>query len=166
MSALISTARLNAERLDFTVNAFCPETTPFAILERPDRIYFPGNDEDIAWATWPHGRVFGTKAELRWEQQGEEFNVILFRADGEKPPAGFEEIRTLEEPGPGQEEWFYLWGENDLAIGGRLHYSRALPGEGRAQLGITRYTDNAGRLIFYRYVGLRREPKDARKTAD
>jgi len=50
-----------------------------------------------------------------------------------------------------------LWGEEDVAIGGRLDYSRIIPGPGRGQLGVIEYRDDSGRLVFYHYAGLKRE---------
>lgn len=155
MSAKVYVAALDAEELMTLIATLRPQA-PFAILERPDKVDFPGRSETIAVADWPVGRVFGAEVELYWEQKDVAYHTRLACLDGSLPSDGFEEACTLD--GLEQETaWCYLWGEDDVAIGGRLNYSQAIPGPGRGQLGVVEYRDEAGRLVFYRYVGLKRE---------
>jgi hypothetical protein len=155
MSTKVYTAELDADKLT-TLIAELRVEAPFAILERPDKVDFPGASEMIEAANWPVGRVFGERMELHWEQEGTTYRVRLTRADETTPPPEFGETLVLEGPEP-EPVWYYLWGEDEMAIGGRLNYSRAIPGKGRGRLGVVEYRDEEGRLIFYRYIGLRRE---------
>ncbi|MGH9890490.1 MAG: hypothetical protein ACREA0_00595 [bacterium] len=140
LTALIATLR---------VNGSC------AILERPDKIDFPGPSEPIDPVEWPIGRVFSGQNELHWERDGDAYQARLTRADGLAAPPEFDEVLALD-GAEAERVWYYLWGEDEIAIGGRLDYSRAIP-PGRGQLGIDEYRGRDGRLIFYRYAGLRRE---------
>jgi hypothetical protein len=155
MSAKVYTAELGDNELAALIATLRAETS-FAILERPDKVDFPGASETIDTTNWPVGRVFGGQVELHWERDGATYQVRLSRADGATPPLGFDEILVLDSSEP-QPVWYYLWGEDEMAVGGRLNYSRAIPGQGRGQLGVVEYRDQEGRLIFYRYVGLKRE---------
>lgn len=155
MSARVYVAALDAEELTALI-ATLRHQAPFAILERPDKVDFPGRSETIAAAAWLVGRVFGERAELYWEQKDTAYQVRLTCTDGSLLPNGSKEALTLD--GLKQDTaWYYLWGEDDVAIGGRLDYSRIIPGSGRGQLGVTEYRDQSGRLVFYHYIGLRRE---------
>jgi hypothetical protein len=129
---------------------------PFAILERPNKVDFPGPSETIEAAAWPVGRVFGKQIELHWARKGITYQVRLTQVDEATPSPGFSKVLALNGPEP-EPIWYYLWGEDEMAVGGRLNYSRAIPGQGRGQLGVVEYRDEEGRLIFYRYVGLKRE---------
>jgi len=155
MSARVYVAALDAEELATLIAILRPQS-PFAILERPDKVGFPSRSEIIVAAEWPVGRVFGKEMELYWEQKDVLYQTRLTCTDASLPPNGFEESLMLA----GLEQdttWYYLWGEDDVAIGGRLDYSRIIPSSGRGQLGVTEYRDQSGRLIFYHYIGLRRE---------
>lgn len=130
-----------------------------AILERPDKIEFPSRSEPIDPVEWPIGRVFRDQNELHWKRDGDAYQARLTRADGVAAPPEFEEVLALDGP-EAERVWYYLWGEEEIAIGGRLGYSRAIPDTGRGQLGIDEYRDQDGRLVFYRYAGLKRECGD------
>ena len=155
MSLRVSVVEMDAKKLSELVKRFRAEA-PFAILERLDKVEFPGPSEDIEPAQWSKGRIFGQNLELYWEQNGSMCRVRLSRDDdGSFPPEFGEDAPSLDlssEP-----VWYYLWGEDDVAIGGRLDYSRAIPGKGRAKLGVIEYRDEEGRLVFYRYFELKRE---------
>lgn len=165
MSTLVAVALLSAEELAAEVDKLRP-LAPFAILDRPDAIDFPGWDERVEWPTWPRGRVFGKDAELRWELEAGAWRAVLLRADGGSIPRGFEVVLTLDDAMAGRPERYFMWGEKDVAIGGRLNYSRVIPGEGRPELWLVRYVDSVGRLVFYRYVGLNREDAHAGEDQD
>jgi hypothetical protein len=160
MSTKVYTAELDADGLTRLIAKLRAEV-PFAVLERPDKVDFPSASEMIEATNWPVGRVFGERVELHWEQEGTTYQVRLASADETTPPPGFSEALVLERPEP-EPVWYYLWGEDEMAIGGRLNYSRAIPGKGRGQLGVVEYRDGEGRLIFYRYVGLKREVEHGR----
>jgi hypothetical protein len=155
MSTKVYTAELGADKLTTLISTLRAEPS-FAILERPREVDFPGSSETIVVAEWPVGRVFGEQCELYWEWDGATYQVRLTRADDATPPLGFVEVLALDGMEAG-EVWYYLWGEDDMAIGGRLNYSRAIPGQGRGQLGVIEYRDEEGQLVFYRYIGLKRE---------
>jgi len=155
MSVKVYIAELGVKKLTKLI-AKLRAQAPFAILERPDKVDFLGPSEMIEVPNWPKGRVFGERLELYWEQEGMAYRVRLTCADEAPSPPEFDEVLTLEEPEP-EPVWYYLWGEDEIAIGGRLSYSRAIPGKGRGQLGVVEYRDGEGRLVFYRYVRLRRE---------
>ena len=124
--------------------------------ERPDRIDFPGASEEIPVAEWPVGRIFGESAELCWEPEGEAFRTRLAWAGPADLPDGFRQELALN--GLAQETLrYYMWGEDDINVGGRLDYTRAIPGPGRGRVRVIEYRDPAGRLVFYRYAGLERE---------
>jgi len=160
MSAKVYVATMDAEGLTVLIAALRPQV-PFAILERPDQVGFPGESETIAAADWPVGRVFGKKVELYWEQEDSAYQTRLTYAGEATPPPEFREMLSLDVPEP-EAIWYYLWGEDEVAIGGRLDYSRVIPGRGRGRLGVVEYRDEAGRLVFYRYAGLRREVEHGR----
>lgn len=155
MSTKVYVARLDAAALaslivTLRIHRSC------AILERPDKLDFPGPSEAIDPAEWPIGRVFSDQNELHWEWDGDAYQTRLTRADGLAAPPEFKEVLDLDGT-EAERMWYYLWGEDEIAIGGRLEYSRAIPGPGRGQLGIDEYRDQDGRLVFYRYAGLTRE---------
>lgn len=153
-------ARRAAPALEALVGSLWNVECRFGVLERAGELPRFARDGE-RWAEWPRGRIFGDRVEVRWERGGEEFETHVIRADGAAGPPGFEPILVLDGDAECAEmEWCYLWGGDDQAIGGRLKYADAIPGRGRAQLGIKRYTDRAGRLVFYRHVALRREPGD------
>lgn len=159
MNVKVYRADLDAAALS-TLVATLRDKTSFAILERPDKVKFPGPDEALDPTAWPSGRVFSEEMELRWEQEGGVYRAVLTRSDGAEPPTGFTEVLALDGPEP-ELVWYYLWGEDEVAVGGRLNYSRAIPGRGRGQLGVVEYRDEAGRLTWYRYLELKREGEDA-----
>ena len=154
MSTKVYVARLDEGALatlivTLRVNGSC------AILERPDKIDFPGPSGPIDPVEWPIGRVFRDQNELHWERDGDAYQARLTRADAVAAPPEFKEVLALDGT-EAERVWYYLWGEDEIAIGGRLDYSRAIPGTGRGQLGIDEYRDRDGRLVFYHYAGLER----------
>jgi hypothetical protein len=76
----------------------------------------PGAIEEII-RDWPQGRIFGQKAEVRWQRQGQGYNVIYFSEmdsalSGFSPLPGspFAAFRTASKPDHG----FLLWGTNQV----------------------------------------------------
>jgi hypothetical protein len=160
MSTRVYTAVLCAEVLTAIIACLGSESKErCAILERPDKVDFPDPQDPIDPTAWARGRIFDEQTELYWERDDETYQVRYTRAGEAEPLPGFEEVLVLDDPGPDR-VWYYLWGEKEMAIGGRLDYSRAIPGVGRGQLLVEEHRDKDGRLIFYRYAGLKRESDD------
>ena len=67
------------------------------------------------------GRVFGEAVELYWEYEGTAYQTRLTYADGTLPSDKFREVFSLDDSEP-MLVWYYLWGEDEIAIGGRLDY--------------------------------------------
>lgn len=166
MSVTVHAARCGGDALATLLDGLWPETIDSAILKREDAIQVVRHPASPPSWSSPRGRAFGRHAEVRWEQGGMVFHVVLIRDDGAAAPPSFERALTLDETSvTAEQEWYYLWGEDDLAIGGRLKYGDAIPDAGRAQIGVVRYVDRAGHLILYRYVEMRREPAHAGQAA-
>lgn len=158
---VVSTAFLTPGAVAANVERLRPRA-PFAILECANLIHFPGERDVVQWADWSKGRVFGSDVELRWEEEDGGCRATLVEVSA-GVPSDFEVVLSLDETTAQKPERYFLWGEDDLAIGGRLDYSRVIPGNGRGELWIVRYADSSGRLLFYRYVGLKREERSAAK---
>lgn len=154
----VHAARLDGGGLDGLV-AELRETADYVILEGPNEIAFPASDATITASDWQAGRVFNAHAELVWTQQDGGYDVRYVRAEDQPLPEAFEPVLSLAGC-TATLTTCYLWGEDDIAIGGRLDYRAILRGHGRPQLKIVEYRDEAGRLVFYRYAGLRREEAD------
>lgn len=161
MSTRVYTAALCAETLTSAIARLRSESkASFAILERPDKVDFPTATEPIDPIAWPKGRVFDEQTELSWVQNDETYHARYTRQGEAEALPGFQEVLILD-GSTLDRVWYYLWGEKELAVGGRVDYSRAIPGTGRGQLLVEEYRDNDSRLIFYRYAGLGRENDNA-----
>ncbi len=128
----------------------------FAIVERIDAIDFPPpQSEPIDVQQWPKGRIFDEPFELRWERDGERYQVIV---------AGEGDFRALQghlnerEPlaGAGEVCSYYCWKETDPRLGRTLNY-RCVPGKGDVRLIVREYRDDHGRLTFWRYLRMERD---------
>jgi hypothetical protein len=92
----------------------------WAILSRVDwtevRELDPSAIEEII-RDWPQGRIFGQKAEVRWQYQGNDYNVIHFSETDSTMPSfsplpgsPFAAVRTASKSDHG----FLLWGTNPI----------------------------------------------------
>lgn len=144
MSLRVYTAELAADALTQLIGTVRDEA-PFAIVERPDEVEFPGPSDGIDAATWAVGHVFGPQVELHWEKAGAKCSVRLANTQEDTPPPGFSQVLSLDVAE--ETVWYYL----------REGDEGTIPGQGRGQLGVMEYRDEEGRLVFYRYVGLKRE---------
>jgi hypothetical protein len=167
MSLIVHAAQLDSAELTAVVDELWQDPEPRAILEGDTLVRLADGGELLVWGDWPRGRIFDERMELRWDDGDGRFEAILALTDGRPAPTAFAPVMALESGACVEHrEWYYLWGEGDQAIGGRLRYSHTLPGEGRAQVGVARYTDATGRMVYHRYFALRREPGDGGKTAN
>jgi hypothetical protein len=159
MSARVYAAQLEVDQLPTLIDKVRPHTS-FAILERLDNVGFYGSSDKTIVSEWQKGRIFGENIELRWDLDSPYCQAILALSDEIQLPEGFSEVLPLD--GYRKEDTcYYLWGEDDIAIGGRLDYSKALPhNKGRVKLTVFEYRDKKGCLVFYRYAGLTPEGKD------
>lgn len=157
MSIRVYAAKLQADALSKLI-ADLRARPGYAILERPDKLKFAGPSEEIDCSSWPVGHAFDSQVELYWEKDDAEYSVRVACVDIGEAPHGFREVLALD--GAEKSVWYYLWGEDDKAVGGRLKYSQAITGPGRGQLRVAEYRDEEGRLVFYRYLELRREASD------
>lgn len=128
----------------------------FAILERIDDIDFPPpQNEPIDVAEWPKGRIFDEPFELRWEEVGSDYRVILASADAlsgldhglaeQNLPSVTDELQA-----------YYCWNEKNARLGRTLDY-RCVPGSGNVKLFVREFRDDHGRLVFWRYVRMERD---------
>jgi len=133
----------------------CRPRARFTILERIDAIDFPPpQEEPINVANWPKGRLFDEAFELRWEQIGQEYRVILSgNGDLSALAAGLSEQPLPTGP---DEVAYYCWKERDTRLGRTLDY-RCVPGKGDVKLSVREFRDEHGRLVFWRYVKMERD---------
>ncbi len=126
----------------------------FAILERIDAIDFPPpQKEPIDVAGWPKGCIFDEPFELRWEQTGSAYRVILAGADD------FSALGLAEQSLPSvtdKLQAYYCWDERNARLGRTLNY-RCVPGQGNVKLFVREFRDGHGRLTFWRYVRMERD---------
>jgi hypothetical protein len=137
----------------------CRPRARFAIVERIDAIDFPPpQSESIPVAEWPKGRLFDEAFELRWEQIGQEYRVILSgNGDLSALAAGLSEQPLPTGP---DEVAYYCWKERDTRLGRTLDY-RCVPGQGNVKLLVREFRDDHGRLVFWRYVKMERDGGEA-----
>jgi len=154
MSERVFYGTLDLTGLQTRVEA-CRPRARFAILERIDAIDFPPpQDEPIHVADWPKGRLFDEAFELRWEQIGQEYRVILSgNGDLSALAAGLSERPLLSDP---DEVAYYCWKEKDTHLGRTLDY-RCVPGKGDVKLSVREFRDDHGRLVFWRHVKMERD---------
>lgn len=131
----------------------------FAIVERIDAIDFPPpQDKPIDVREWPKGRIFDESFELRWEQLGQEYRVIV-AGEGDLPAVG-SGLNEQDLPlGAGELLSYYCWNETNPRLGRTLDY-RCVPGQGNVKLSVREYRDDHGRLAFWRYVKMERDGGD------
>ncbi len=155
MSEQVFSGTLDLNKLQALVEA-CRPRARFAILERIDAIDFPPpQEEPIRVAEWPKGRLFDEAFELRWEQMGQGYRVIL---------SGSGDLSALadglsEQPLPpcsDKVQVYYCWKETDARLGRTLNY-RCVPGEGDVKLFVREFRDDHGRLVFWRYLKMERD---------
>ncbi len=159
MSEWVFSGTLDLAGLQTRVEA-CRPRARFAILERIDAIDFPPpQDEPINVTNWPKGRLFDEAFELRWEQIGQEYRVIL-SGNGDLPAlaAGLSEQPLPS--GPDEVQAYYCWNETDARLGRTLDY-RCVPGQGNVKLFVREFRDDYGRLVFWRYIQMERDGGEA-----
>jgi hypothetical protein len=154
MSERVFSGTLDLDKLQALVEACRPQAR-FAILERIDAIDFPPpQKEPINVTNWSKGRLFDEAFELRWEQIGQEYHVILSGSgDLSALAAGLSEQPLPTGP---DEVTYYCWKERDTRLGRTLNY-RCVPGKGDVKLSVREFRDDHGRLVFWRYVKMERD---------
>ena len=155
MTERVFSGVLDLARLQAIVDAL-RQSVRFAIVERIDAIDFPPpQDKPIDVREWPKGRIFNEPFELRWEQSGQQYRVVVA---GEKDLSAA--ISGLDEPeqqlGAGELSSYYCWNETNPRLGRTLDY-RCVPGKGDVNLTVREYRDDHGRLVFWRYVTMERD---------
>jgi hypothetical protein len=158
MSERVFFGTLELSKLQALVEA-CRLQTRFAILERLDAIDFPPPQaEPIQIIEWPKGRLFDEAFELRWEEIGQEYRVILSgNGDLSALAAGLSEQPLPSGP---DEVAYHCWKERDTRLGRTLDY-RCVPGKGDVKLSVREFRDDYGRLVFWRYVKMERDGGEA-----
>lgn len=155
MSERVFSGTLDPDGLQALVDA-CRPQAHFAILERIDAIDFPPpQEEPINIADWPKGRLFSEAFELRWEQIGAAYRVILAgTGDFLAPADGLSE--QLLSGVTDELQAYYCWEETNPRLGRTLDY-RCVPGQGHVKLFVREFRDDHGRLVFWRYVKMERD---------
>lgn len=153
MKERVFTGTLDVAALQALVDACRPQTR-FAILERIDAIDFPPQSEPIGVGQWPKGRLFDESFELRWEQVGSAYRVILAGTGDFPAPDGLREQELL--PATDEMQAYYCWDEKNARLGRTLDY-RCVPGQGNVKLFVREFRDDHGRLIFWRYCKMGRD---------
>ena len=145
---------LPAAALQVAVEALRPHAA-YGIVENLTEIDFPPPQaEAIDISRWRKGRIFSPDFELRWERFEEGYRTILVTTN-EQPPLPELSDSGLKLPSPEKIE-YYCWRENDSRLGRTLDY-RCVPGRGEVKLFVHEYRDDHGRLIFWRYVDMKRQ---------
>jgi hypothetical protein len=155
MSDQVLVGTLEVGRLQAIVGSLRPRAR-FGILERLDAIDFPPPQADaVEVARWPKGRIFDQAFELRWEQLGQAYRAVLATETTDiLPVAGLSEHALNFDAIESQA--YYCWNERNARLGRTLGY-RCAPGKGPLQLVVREYRDAHWRLVFWRYVELRRQ---------
>lgn len=158
MKDAIYAGELTFEALQSVVDTYRPQAQ-FAILERIDDLAFPvPSSETVNVFRWPKGRLFAPLFELRWEQTNEAYRTIFTVEESGKnkglPPNGLvlQQVDEMEI----EDRRYYLWDETNHRLGRTLRYE-CVPGQGNVQLTVREYRDERGRLVFWRYVEMKRE---------
>ena len=156
MSERIFSGALDSAGLQALVDALRLQAR-FAILERIDAIDFPPpQNEPIDVAGWPKGRIFDEPFELRWEQVGSHYRVILAGTGDFPVPADGLSEQTLPSVTEALPAYYYCWDETNPRLGRTLNY-RCVPGQGDVKLFVREFRDDHGRLVFWRYVRMERD---------
>jgi len=159
MSERVFSGTLDLTGLQTRVEACRPQAR-FAILERIDALDFPPpQEEPINVANWSKGRLFDEAFELRWEQIGQGYRVILVGNEDLSPLAAGLSEQHLP-PGTDEVQAYYCWNERDARLGRTLDY-RCVPGQGNVKLLVREFRDDHGRLVFWRYVKMERDGGEA-----
>lgn len=155
MSERVFSGTLDLAGLQALVDA-CRLGARFAILERIDAIDFPPpQSEAINVAEWPKGRLFDEPFELRWEQVGPAYRVILTSSgdfSGLTDGLSEQSLPSVTD----EEQAYYCWNERDARLGRTLDY-RCVPGKGNVKLFVREFRDDHGRLVFWRYLKMERD---------
>lgn len=154
MSERVFSGTLDLAVLQVLIDTCRPQVR-FAVLERIDAIDFPPpQNEPIEVASWPKGRLFDESFELRWEQVGSAYRVILAGTGNLAAP---DELREQDLPAvTDAAQVYYCWAEKDARLGHTLDY-RCVPGQGNVKLFVREFRDDHGRLVFWRYVRMERD---------
>jgi hypothetical protein len=156
MKSAIYAGELTFEALQSVVDVYRPQAH-FAILERIDALAFPVPlNGAIDISRWPKGRLFAPLFELRWERiDGAYRTIFTTEGNGSLFPDGLapQRINATEPP---IENRYYLWDETNHRLGRTLHYE-CVSGQGNVLLTVREYRDERGRLVFWRYVEMKRE---------
>lgn len=154
MNVQVYTGELDAPTLQTVLDALRSQAG-YSIVESLTEIDFPPPDrESIDVALWPKGRVFCQAFELRWEQVNSVYRTVFAGEADQKPSTGLVE-QTLEAYSSDSME-YYCWNETNPRLGRTLDYS-CVPGQGNVKLLVREYRDNHGRLVFWRYIEMKRE---------
>jgi hypothetical protein len=155
MTERVFSGTLDLTRLQAIVDAL-RHSARFAIVERIDAIDFPPpQTEPIDVREWPKGRIFDEPFELRWEQLGQEYRVIV-AGEEDLPVVGSGLNEQDLQLGVSESPSYYCWNEKNPRLGRTLNY-RCVPGKGDVKLTVREYRDDHGRLVFWRYVTMERD---------
>jgi hypothetical protein len=143
------------------------EKARFAILERIDDIAFPKPAaRPIEAEYWTKGKLFDSQFELRWELLDGKYRTI-FSTEGEVPPPDQlkDNKERLDSSGwEHTEPWYFLWDEKNNRLGRTLNYECLEPSakddKRNVMLSVREYRDERGRLVFWRYMEMQREPEN------
>jgi hypothetical protein len=145
---------LSADALQAAVDALRPQAL-YGIVESLTEIGFPPpHQQPLDVKTWPKGRIFCKAFELRWERIGNCYRTVFAGENGWEPPGGLA-AQALEVHSKESTE-YYCWKECDPRLGRTLDY-RCVPGNGDVKLVVREYRDDYGRLVFWRYIEMKRE---------
>lgn len=154
MSEQVFSGTLDSAALQTLVDTYRQQAR-FAILERIDAIDFPPpQSEAIAVGQWSRGHIFDESFELRWEQVGAAYCVVLAGTGNFAPPNGLKEqsLSSVTD----ELQTYYCWDEKNPRLGRTLDY-RCVPGQGNVRLVVREFRDDHGRLAFWRYVRMERD---------
>jgi hypothetical protein len=154
MNVRVYTSELDAPTLLTAVETLRSQAS-YGIVESLTEIDFPPPArEPIDVTQWPKGRIFCQAFELRWEQVGGVYRTVFAGDEGQEPPDGLVE-QTLEAYSSDSIE-YYCWNETNPRLSRTLDY-RCVPGKEDVKLVVREYRDDHGRLVFWRYMKLKRE---------
>jgi len=157
MRDLVYTGKLDAVALQTAIDILSSRAR-YGIVESLTEIDFPlPHVEEIDATAWLKGRIFCASFELRWERVDGGYRTIFAGLENVEPPDGLvEEDLQLDLP---DEQEYYCWNERNPRLGRTLDYRcvpGCVPGEGDVKLAVLEYRDHHGRLVFWRYTGMKR----------
>ncbi|HDQ73748.1 MAG TPA: hypothetical protein ENN19_16865 [Chloroflexi bacterium] len=154
MNVQVYTGELDALTLQTVLEAIRSQAG-YSIVESLTETDFPPPDrESIDVTQWPKGRIFCQAFELRWEQVDGIYRTVFAGEADQRPPTGLV-AQTLEAHSSDSME-YYCWNETNPRLGQTLDY-RCVPGQGDVKLLVEEYRDGHGRLVFWRYIEMKRE---------